>query len=341
MPRITSIEELEDVLSEPTPGLIQDMKRLAGDIVVLGAGGKMGPGLARMAKRASDAAGTPRRIVAVSRFSDPAALEGLSAAGVETVSCDLMDQGAVGRLPDAPNVVYMAGTKFGTKGAEAATWAQNAYLPGIVCGRYRGSRITAFSSGNVYSFTEPGSGGSVETDEPGPRGEYAWSVLGRERVIQFFSARDVTPALLLRLNYACELRYGVLVDIARRVHEGKPVRLDMGSFNVIWQRDANAVALQSLREARSPAAVLNITGPEVLSVREVALELAKRMGRPVAFTGAEAPDALLNNAAKAFGLFGRPLTGAAEMMDLVADWVSRGGASLGKPTHFDSRDGTF
>ena len=317
------------------------MEKLQGDLVVLGAGGKMGPGLARMAKRASDAAGVHRRVIAVSRFSDPAARQGLQAAGVETVSCDLMNPSALRLLPNAPNVIFMAGTKFGTTGAEAATWAQNAYLPGLVCERYRGSRITAFSSGNVYPFTSPLAGGSVESDTPGPRGEYAWSVLGRERVMQFFSSRDSTPTLLLRLNYSCELRYGVLVDIARRILEGTPVSVDMGYFNVIWQRDANAMALQSLALARSPAAVLNLTGPEVLLVREVAAELGKRMQKPVRLTGTEAPDALLNNASQAFSLFGRPITGIGEMMDLVADWVSRGGANIGKPTHFDARDGRF
>jgi nucleoside-diphosphate-sugar epimerase len=260
---------------------------------------------------------------------------------VETVSCDLMDPGALDRLPDAPNIVYMAGTKFGTTGAEAMTWAQNAYLPGLVCARYRKCRITAFSSGNVYPFSSPAAGGSVETDAPGPKGEYAWSVLGRERVMQYFSERDGTPVLLLRLNYSCELRYGVIVDIAKRIHEGAPVGVDMGWFNVIWQRDANAVALQSLSQARSPAAILNITGPEVLSVREVATELGRRLGKPVTFTGREAPDALLNNSTKAFSLFGRPSTGIPVMLDLIADWVSHGGASIGKPTHFDSRDGKF
>jgi len=341
MRKIATIEELEETLSEPTPGLIEAMRNLPGDILVLGAGGKMGPGLARMAKRASDSAGTSRRVLAVSRFSNPAAIHGLKAAGVETVSCDLLDAGALNGLPDAPNVVFMAGTKFGTTGAEAATWAHNAYLPGIVCRRYSGSRITAFSSGNVYSFTRPSSGGSVETDEPGPRGEYAWSVLARERVMQYFSSRSGTPVLLLRLNYSCELRYGVLVDIARHVHEGAPVGLDMGYFNVIWQRDANAMALQSLLHAQSPAAILNLTGPEVLSVRQVAAELGSRMGKPVSYSGAEAPDALLSNAARACTLFGKPLTGVPEMLDLVADWVSRGGANIGKPTHFDARDGRF
>jgi nucleoside-diphosphate-sugar epimerase len=336
-----TVEELESALSEPTPGLVQGMKDIPGDIIILGAGGKMGPSLARMARRAADASGDRRRVVAVSRFSDPAVLRGLKDAGVETVSCDLMDAGAVSRLPDAPNVVYMAGTKFGTTGAEATTWAQNAYLPGLVCERYRKSRITAFSSGNVYPFTSPASGGSVETDAPGPKGEYAWSVLGRERVMEYFSQRDGTPVLLLRLNYSCELRYGVLVDIARRIYEGAAVGLDMGHFNVIWQRDADAVALQSLSQARSPAAVLNITGPEVLSVRDVGAELGRRLGKRVTFTGREASDALLNNATKAFSLFGKPSTGIPAMLDLIADWVSHGGASIGKPTHFDSRDGKF
>jgi nucleoside-diphosphate-sugar epimerase len=339
--RIESVEKLEQVLSEPTPGLVQGMTSFPGDIIILGAGGKMGPSLARMARSAANAAGDRRRVIAVSRFSDPVALRGLKDAGVETISCDLMDRDAVARLPDAPNVIFMAGTKFGTTGAEAMTWAQNAYLPGLVCARYRQSRITAFSSGNVYPFTSPSSGGSVETDAPSPKGEYAWSVLGRERVMQFFSERDGTPVLLLRLNYSCELRYGVVADIARRVHEQAPVGVDMGYFNVIWQRDANAIALQSLSQARSPAAILNITGPEILSVREVATELGKRMGRPVTFTGRESPDALLNNASKAFALFGKPATGIIEILDLVADWVSRGGASIGKPTHFEARDGRF
>jgi nucleoside-diphosphate-sugar epimerase len=339
--RIGTVEELEDALSTPTAGLVAGMKDLAGDIIVLGAGGKMGPGLARMAKRAADAAGTKRRVVAVSRFSDPAARAGLETAGVEVIPCDLMAPGAVDALPDAPNVIYMAGTKFGTTGAEAATWAQNAYLPGLVCERYKASRIVAFSSGNVYPFSAPTSGGAVETDAASPRGEYAWSVLGRERVVQFFSARNGTPSLLLRLNYSCELRYGVIVDIARRIHEGKPVGVDMGFFNVIWQRDANAVALQSLSQARSPAAILNITGPETLSVRDVAAKLGTLMGRGVSFTGTEAPDALLNNSRRAFQLFGKPETGAEEIMQLVADWVARGGASIGKPTHFDARDGKF
>ncbi len=339
--RIASTEQLEDVLSQPTPGLIEGIKDTPGDIIILGAGGKMGPSLARMARRACDAAGDRRRVIAVSRFSSPAVLKGMNEAGVETISCDLMDQDAVARLPDAPNVVYMAGTKFGTTGAEAMTWAENAWLPGIVCARYREGRIAAFSSGNVYAFTTPSSGGSVETDLPSPRGEYAWSVLARERVMQYFSERNGTPVLLLRLNYACELRYGVIVDIARRVQEGTPVGVDMGWFNVIWQRDANEAALRSLSLARSPAAVLNIAGPETLSVREVAAELGKRMARTVSFTGRESADALLSNASKAFALFGKPPTKIHALLDLVADWVAHGGASLGKPTHFDSRDGKF
>jgi nucleoside-diphosphate-sugar epimerase len=338
---IASIPELENALSEPAAGLAEGMRATPGDIVVLGAGGKMGPSLARMARRASDAGGDDRRVFAVSRFSNPAVLRGLQEAGVETVCCDLMDEDAVRRLPDAPNVVYMAGTKFGTTGAEPLTWAENAWLPGIVSARYRGSRITVFSSGNVYAFTPPSSGGSVETDPPSPRGEYAWSVLARERVMQYFGERSGTPLLLLRLNYACELRYGVIVDIARRVWEGAPVAVDMGWFNVIWQRDANAVALNSLALARSPAAILNVTGPETLSVREVAAELGKRLGRQVSFTGQESGDGLLSNASKAAALFGKPPVGISAMLDMVADWVAHGGASLGKPTHFEARDGRF
>jgi nucleoside-diphosphate-sugar epimerase len=341
MQSIRDTEELDDLLSEPLPDTVEAMGSLEGDLLVLGAGGKMGPSLARMARRASDAAAVRRRVIAVSRFSEPGAHAALHRGGVETIACDLMDQDALRSLPDAPNVMYMAGMKFGTTGGEPATWALNAFLPGLVCARFRGSRIVAFSSGNVYGFTAPGSGGSVETDPPDPRGEYAWSVLGRERLLQHFSSRDSTPALLLRLNYACELRYGVLVDIARHVHEGLPVSLAMGSFNVIWQRDAVSMALRCFPLAWCPAVVLNLTGPEILGVRDTATRFGELLGKAVAFSGNESGDALLSNASRAFDLLGRPRTGASEMIATVSDWVSRGGASLGKATHFESRDGRF
>ncbi len=341
MERISGVEQLEDLLSEPTPGLVESFRGLPGDILVLGAGGKMGPSLARMARRAADEAGGTREVFAVSRFSNPDVVSHLRAAGVQVISCDLMDEAQVSSLPAAPNVVYMAGMKFGTTGNEPLTWALNTFLPGLVCRRYRTSRIVAFSSGNVYGLAPAGSGGSRETDTPRPEGEYAWSVLGRERIIEYHSRSQGTPALLLRLNYACEMRYGVIVDIAQKVRAGAPVDLSMGWLNTIWQQDANAMALQSLRLAQVPARVLNLTGPEVLRVRDVAAELARLMGRGLSFQGTESYSALLSDARAAHGLFGLPRVDADTLIRWVSDWVARGGESLGKPTHFESRDGRF
>jgi nucleoside-diphosphate-sugar epimerase len=333
--------KLEEMLSAPTPGVIRALGELPGDIMVLGAGGKMGPSLARMAKRASDAAGVQRRVIAVSRFTDPRISDELKAAGVHAIPADLMDDGQLGSLPDAPNVVYMAGTKFGTTGNESQTWAMNAFLPGLVCRRFQRSRIVAFSSGNVYGLTPVAAKGSRETDEPSPMGEYAWSVLARERVFQYFSAALRIPVVLLRLNYACELRYGVVVDIARQVHEGRPVSLSMGWFNTIWQQEANAMALQSLSLAAVPPLILNLTGAETLRVRDVALQVGRIMGKTVSFEGTESGSALLNNSEAAHARFGAPSVGADRLLEMVADWVMRGGQSLGKPTHFASRDGRF
>ena len=338
---ITDIDALEDALSEPTPGVVESLGRLKGDIVVLGAGGKMGPSLARMARRASDAAGVSRRVIAVSRFSNAEAAERLEAEGVETIACNLLDEAGLAGLPAAPNVVYMAGMKFGATGNEPLTWVQNAFLPGLVCRKYRQSRIAAFSSGNVYGLAPVSAGGSRETDPIDPVGEYAWSVLGRERMFQHFSATAGIPVTLIRLNYACELRYGVLVDIARKVHAGQPVNAAMGCFNIVWQGDANAMALQCLELATSPALVLNVTGPWIVRVREAAARFGEIMGKKVRHEGAEAPDALLGNAAAAMELFGQPTVGLDELIGLIADWVMSGGANLGKPTHFESRDGKF
>ncbi len=339
--RIGSVRELESRLSEPTGGVVQALGSLRGDIVILGAGGKMGPSLARMARRASDAAGVKRRIIAVSRFSNQALVAELKDNGVEPIPCDLLDEQAVARLPEAPNVVYMAGIKFGTTGNEPMTWALNAFLPGVACRRYRSSRFVAFSSGNVYGLVPASSRGSLETDELCPAGEYAWSVLGRERIFQHFSASAGTPVVLIRLNYACELRYGVLVDIAQRVRDGRPVSLAMGWLNTIWQADANAMALQAFSQAAAPARILNLTGPETLRVREVAEKLGRIMGRPVSFEGQESDSALLSDSRAAHGLFGLPAVTADTLLEWVAEWVRRGGASLGKPTHFESRDGRF
>jgi nucleoside-diphosphate-sugar epimerase len=338
---IENVEQLEDRLSEPSAGAVEALRRLEGDLLLLGAGGKMGPSLARLARRAGDQAGVRRRVIAASRFSQPG-LEGwLRGHGVETVRCDLLDRAQLAALPEAPNVVFMTGTKFGTTGREALTWAMNAYLPGLVCERFRTARIVAFSTGNVYGLTPVARGGSVESDPLRPVGEYAQSCVGRERVFEHFSRALGVPVVLLRLNYASELRYGVLADVARRVARGEPVDLAMGHLNTIWQGDANAVALQAFALAASPPRVLNVTGPEVLSVRALAEEFGRRLGKPVAFRGTESDEALLSNVGPALRLFGPPRVGAAQLVAWVAEWVRRGGADLGKPTHFESRDGNF
>lgn len=333
--------QLDDLLSAPSPAAVDAMRHLEGDLIVLGVAGKMGPTLARMARRAADAAGTTRRVIGVARFSDPTHQAALEAHGVETIRCDLLDEAAVHRLPDAPLVVYMAGRKFGSTGLESLTWAMNAWLPAVVCRRYAGSRIAAFSTGNVYGLTSVGRGGSVEGDTVSPVGEYAMSCLARERMFEHFSRTDGTPVSILRLNYATEMRYGLLVDLARKIVDGTPIELAMGHANVIWQGDANAMSLVSLRHASSPPYVVNIAGREELSVRNVCLALGARLGREVRFTGAEAGDALLSNGSRGWTDLGPPQVELSQLIDWTADWVSRGGASLGKPTHFESRDGRF
>lgn len=338
---IASVEALEDLLSQPTDGVIETLRRLEGDILVLGVAGKMGPTLARMARRASDAAGARRRVIGVARFSDARQQSVLQEHGVDTIRCDLLDETAVTALPDAPNIVFMAGMKFGSTGQEALTWAMNCYLPAIVCKRYPRSRIVAFSTGNVYGLTPVTGGGSLETDAPNPLGDYAMSCLGRERIFEHFSRRLGIPMAMIRLNYACELRYGVLVDIARRVWAGETVDVEMGHLNTIWQTDANAMTLQAFDHLASPPRVLNITGPERLSVRDMATKLGALMNKRVTFSGSESPTALLANAALAQRLFGPPRVSVEQMLQWIADWVMRGGASLGKPTHFESRDGKF
>lgn len=338
---IRSVEQLDDTLSEPSQAVIETLSRLDGDIVVLGAGGKMGPSLARMAKRASDAASVPRRVFGVDLFPAGDQESLLQSVGIETIRCDLLDPDQLRKLPDARNVVFMVGMKFGATGQEALTWALNVYLPGMVAQKYRNSRIVAFSTGNIYGLTPVTNGGSVETDSPNPQGEYAMSCLGRERIFEHFSHSLGTPMALIRLNYAIELRYGVLVDLAQRVHAGEPVDLTMGHVNVIWQGDAVAMILRAFDHASSPPLVANVAGPEVLSVRRLAEQFGSIMGKPVTFTGAESPDALLSDGQLGYTLFGRPQVSVQRMIRWIADWVMRGGESLGKPTHFEVRNGKF
>jgi nucleoside-diphosphate-sugar epimerase len=332
--------ELEDRLSEPTPEVVAALGRLSGDIILLGVAGKMGPSLARLARRASDAAAARRRVIGAARFSGGGEAE-LRAHGVETVRCDLLDAAAVAQLPDAANVVFLAGRKFGSTGDEAATWATNAYLPGLVCDRYRDSRIVALSTGNVYGLAPVSARGSREDDPLRPVGEYAMSCLGRERVFEHFSRAHGTSVAIVRLNYACELRYGVLVDLAQKVWAGEPIDLTMGSLNTIWQGDACAMVLRALEHTAAPPWVVNVTGPEMLSVRAVAECFGQRMGRPVCFRGTEAGTALLSDARRGLEVLGEPRVPTVRLIEWVADWVMRGGRTLGKPTHFESRDGRF
>lgn len=342
---IQSVAELETLLSEPTDATTRSLAAIEGDILILGVGGKMGPTLARMAKRASESSSNSRRVIGVSRFSsslEPCPLElQLQSFGIETIRCDLLDRQALAKLPDAANIVYMAGMKFGSTGQESLTWAMNSYLPGLVCERYPQSRIAAFSTGNIYGLTSVKAAGSKESDAPNPVGEYAISCLGRERIFEHFSRANRTPVSIIRLNYSTELRYGVLVDIAQRVHAGQPVSLSMGYLNAIWQCDANAQSLQSLAYAASPPFMINIAGPELLSVRTVAQKFGELLKTPVEFSGTEAADALLSDSTKSQSLFGKPTISADRMIAWIADWIGRGGDTLAKPTHFEVRSGKF
>lgn len=317
------------------------MGTLDGDILILGAGGKMGPSLAGLAQRASREAGKGRLIVAVARFSDREVEATLQRQGIETIRCDLFDAGQVAALPDLPNIVFMVGQKFGTTGDEVRTWAVNAFLPGIVARRFPAARIVAFSTGNVYALSDALGEGPVESDPTGPIGEYAQSALARERVLEFFSRTRQTPMAILRLNYAIEPRYGVLRDIADKVLSGQPIDLAMGRVNLIWQRDANAIALRALQYCAVPPLLLNVTGRPAHPVRWLAGELGRRLGIEPVFRGIEAESALLSDASRCDALFGPPAVGINEMLDCVAEWVAQGGRSLGRPTHYGSREGKF
>ena len=338
-PPFETVESLEAFLSRPTPEVVNAIRGLEGDLMVLGAGGKMGPTLAMLARRAIAEAGVDKRVTAVSRFSDPQVAEKLRCAGVETIAGDLMDEEALEALPYVPNIIYMAGFKFGTSGRQAQAWAVNAFLPGRAVQRFRRSRIVLFSSGNVYPLVPVASGGCTEETPPGPVGEYAQSVLGRERIFEHFARQFNVPGVVLRLNYAVELRYGVLLDVARQVWDGQAIDLRMGHLNAIWQGDANACALRALAAAETPPRVLNVTGPETIPVRWLALQFGALLGREPVFQGQEQETALLSNAQQAFQLFGYPRVPLGQAIAWVAAWVRAGGPTLDKPTHFQVRDG--
>ena len=333
--------QLEDALASPNAADIELMRRLPGDVIILGAGGKMGPSLARRIRNSTKAAGVSRRVLAVSRFSSPQSRDELESTGIETISCDLLDRGQVESLPDSDNVFFLAGRKFGSSERSDLTWAINSYTPGMVAERFRGSRIVVFSTGNIYPQVKAASRGSIETDIPMPVGEYAQSCLGRERVFEYFSRHLSTPTLIFRLNYAVDLRYGVLVDIAQKVHAGKPVDLSVPTFNVIWQGDANSYAMRSLELCQSPARILNVTGPETLSVCDAAAFFGQRFNCKPLFSGEESGYALLSDASLCHSLLGYPTITSETLMESVAHWVRSGGVSLGLPTKFEVTDGRY
>ena len=335
--RIGSVDELDELLCRPTRALIDDLAALDGDLMILGVAGKMGPTLAGLAR----AAALGKRVVGVARFSEPGTAEWLRNRGVETIACDLLDEEALRRLPKLRNVVFMAGRKFGAQGSPALTWAMNAWVPGLVARNFTDSRIVAFSTGCVYPFVPVSSGGATEETPPDPPGEYAQSCVGRERLFEYFSALNGTPGRLFRLNYAIDMRYGVLHDIAAALLRGEPINVTMGHVNIIWQGDAAAQALRCLVHCTAPTTPINVTGPETLSVRALARELGRRLGREPVFVGREAETAWLSDSALATTLFGPPVVSVERMLDWTADWMARNQPSLGKPTKFEVRDGRY
>lgn len=338
----SSDREIELLLSTPTAGAVSAVKSLPGDFIVLGVGGKMGTSTAVMLRRALDAAGRRDAVVTgVSRFSRAEARRELEALGVRTHSCDLADSAQVAALPTAPNVLFLAGQKFGTDSAPGQTWIQNTYVPALVAQRLRDARLVIFSTGCVYPFVPVDGPGASEREPVAFIGEYASTCVGRERVFSHYAAEFGTRQLLYRLNYSVELRYGVLVDIALKVFKGEPVDLTMGWLNCIWQGDACARAIQCLAHAANPPKILNITGPEKLSTRALAEEFGRRFGRRPVFTGSEAGTAWLADASESLKLFGAPETSVARMMDMITAYISIGGHFLGKPTHFEARTGKF
>ena len=339
--RINDEAHLEVLLSTPSEASVEMFKELDGDIIFLGIAGKIGPSLAHMALRACELAGIKKRIIGVSRFSSKEEKKFIESLGIEILQGDLLDQSFLESLPKVKNVFFLAGMKFGSQENKSLTWAMNTYLPALVAEYFKDSRIVAYSTGCVYPLVPTTSDGSVEKDVPGPVGEYAQSCLGRERMFEYGSKKNSTPTVLIRLNYAVEPRYGVLVDIANKVKNKLPVDLSMGYFNVIWQGDANDMVLRSLGHSNVPARILNVTGEEILSVRDVATQFGKLFGTVPEFIGKEAETALLSNSGEAFQLFGKPTVPISKIIEWTAQWIQEDKKSLGKPTHFEVRDGKY
>jgi len=334
IPDVTALDEL---LCRPDQALIDDLDKVDGDIMILGVAGKMGPTVAALAKAASPR----RRIIGVARFHDAGTRQWLQSRGVETIACDLLDEAALNRLPRSPNVVFMAGRKFGAEGDLALTWAMNSHVPALVAQAFRHSRIVVFSTGCVYPFVPVDGKGASEGTPPGPPGEYAQSCVGRERMFEFFSRRNATPGRLVRLNYAIDMRYGVLHDIATKVWRADPIDVSIGHVNVIWQGDAAAQALRCLAHCEVPASPLNVSGHEILAVRELAARFGRHFGRDAVVTGTEQPAAWLTDTSLAVELFGLPVVDTARMIAWTADWVARAMPNFGKPTRYEVRDGRY
>lgn len=334
-------EKLNELLSQPSDALVEDIKKIKGDILILGAGGKMGPTLCLLAKKAIETAGIQKRVIAVSRFSDEIATKLLTDSGVETIPCNLLDINALNALPEAENVIYMAGRKFGTDGKEWETWAMNSTLSAFVAEKFKKSNIVVFSSGNVYPIVSLASGGCTEFDAVGPIGEYAMSCLARERAFEYVANAFGTKIFIYRLNFAVDLRYGVLHDIASKIMTGTPISVTTPVFNCIWQGTANEIAIRGLLHTAAPANIINVTGPETISVRKTALELAEKLGKTAVFEETEGNDAYINNASKAMELFGYPKITVKTLIKWQAQWILDGGRDLGKPTHFEERKGSY
>ncbi len=336
-------EVLEELLSKPYPETVEDLKHIDGDFLVLGAGGKIGPSLVMMLARILEKIDPSRKIYAVSRFTRRSIVDKLSRyKNVEIIELDLSSRRAVDLLPEAKNIIYMIGRKFGTEEDPGLTWITNTYIPALVAERFSRSRYIIYSTGNVYPLVHISTGGSTEDSEVGPVGEYAWSALARERVMSYFIRRNKdSSGVIVRLNYACELRYGVLVDIALKVYKGEPIDLSTNYVNVIWQGDANNYVLRSLKLASNPPTIINLTGPEIVSVKWVAEEFGKRFNKKPFYTGEAMDTALLNNASRIFSYFGYPRVPLMKMIDWISKWILAGKTVYNLPTHYEVRTGKF
>ncbi len=334
-------EKLDMLLTTPSDALVEDMKKIKGDIMVLGAGGKMGPTLCVLAQNAIKKAGVDKKVIAVSRGSDPIATELMKSNGIEVISMDLLDKEKLYSLPDVENVIYMAGLKFGTFGNEWKTWAMNSTLPAFVADKFKKSNIVVFSSGNIYPIVPLSSGGCTELDRPIPTGEYAMSTLARERAFEYAANTYGTKVFMYRLNFAVDLRYGVLFDCANKIMNGEPISLTTPCFNFIWQGSANEIAIRGLLHADSPATIMNVTGPETVSIKKASIELGKYLGKEPIFEGEEGKDAYLNDASLAMEIFGYPSVSAKTLIKWQAEYILDGGRTLDKPTHFEERKGAY